>query len=135
MNGNANEKRQALAEWIKCGWQNRKDEAMLGHRYLTLENHRYTIYLYTLKFALAGMGDFNKKKAALRAKVRNASDPFEATAKFFGVSKDVLKDIVYLEGPYERKRPVEIAAILEQGGPNSVQPQRRPSVRGIARKR
>jgi hypothetical protein len=119
METTGNDNYQELAKWIKDGWQQRNREAnKFRHRYLAVENHRYTILLYTLKFALMGKeGSLEKGRAAIEAKVRNAADPFAATAKFFRVPKSVLKKIGDLESAYQKKAPIEIAAILEGAKP------------------
>ena len=133
MAANANNK--ILAKWIKAGWQQRDREAnKFRHRYLAVENHRYTILLYTLKFALMGKeGSLEKGRAAIEAKVRDAADPFAATAKFFRVPKSVLKEIGDLESAYRKMAPIEIAAILEGDKPQA--PRRRISSGAAARKR
>lgn len=132
---NGNDKRHELANWIKAGWEKRDREAnKFRHRYIAVENGKYTILLYTLKFALMGKyGSLEKGKAALEAKVRGASDPFGATAKFFRVPKSVLKKIGDYESAYQKKPPIEIAAILEQSG--TKERARRTSSRPVARKR
>jgi hypothetical protein len=130
-----NHNRQELAKWIKDGWQQRHRQAnKFRHRYLAVENHRYTLLLYTLKFALMGKeGSLEKGKAAIDAKVRDAADPFAATAKFFRVPKSVLKEIGDLESAYQKMAPIEIAAILEGAKPRAH--GRRASPAPPARKR
>jgi hypothetical protein len=114
MNTNG-DKYKELAKWIKDGW--RLPEAdKFRHRYLPVENGKYTISLYTLGFALLGkVGDLKKGITALEKKVDGVPDPFDATAEFFGVPKSVLKRIGDLEGPVIRKQPTEIAEMLENG--------------------
>ncbi len=120
-------RKKQLAEWIRAGWA--QHFIFSRHRWITVEHERYSIILYTLKFALLGkipsglrgtnrnhekhMTHLVNAHDQLKKHVAGKSDPFQAMAEFFGVTKPVLKQIGELEGVYVKKSPLEIADILE----------------------
>jgi hypothetical protein len=109
--------KRRLGQWIRRGWKHRDGDRLRGS-YMLYDKGEYTLILYTLGFALLGKeGSIQKGEQALdQVLLNNGSKPWQSSVgKVLGVSGTVIKKIERLEGPLGRKRPAEIANLLQSG--------------------